>query len=191
MKSASRKHPGRFALDAADWELMRASPASLMLVRGRPWHQEPRFAAMVDMRDPETPSAAKEILHTAEYLAVGCGASLDAVYCEREPAAADRAACAEGLQGLAREHGIRADRIHVLSGDPDEELPAFASRNDYDVLVLGVLTHRRSFASWVGKLTGRMADTLDCDIVLVKEPAVAAAIRARNASVLWQGVSGD
>jgi hypothetical protein len=36
-----------------------------------------------------------------------------------------------------------------------------------------------------------MAETLDCDIVLVKEPAVAAAIRARNASVLWQGVSGD
>lgn len=191
IKSASKAQPGRrFALDAADWKLMQTCPASLMLVRGRPWHAQPRFAALVDMRDPETPSAAKEVLHTAEYLSVGCGASLDAVYCEREPSAVDCGACVEALRSLAREHRIPAERIHVLAGDPDEKLPAFASRSDYDLLALGVLTHRRRLANWMGNLTGRIADLLDCDLVLVKEPTVAETIRVRDADVLWQGAAG-
>lgn len=192
MKRAANAHPGRFALNSTDWDLMRACPVNLMLARDRPWQERPRFAAMVDMRDPETPSAGKEVMHAAEYLAVGCGADLDAVYCEREETAPDRATLAERLNALAREHQVGSDHVHVLSGDPDEVLPDFASRNGYDVVVLGTLTHRKRLATLVGKLTGRFADALDCDLLLVRSgstPEVVA--QAAKTSVLWQGVFGD
>jgi hypothetical protein len=43
----------------------------------------------------------------------------------------------------------------------------------------------------MGRLTGRMAETLDCDILLVKEPVPAASIRASKSGALWQGAFGD
>lgn len=192
MKAAAHAQPGRFALNSADWELMRACPVNLMLVRDRPWKERLRFAAMVDMRDPETPSAGKEVMHAAEYLAVGCGADLDAVYCEREETAPDRATLAAGLEALAREHQVGSEHVHVLSGDPDEVLPAFAAQNNYDAVILGTLTHRKRLANLVGKLTGRLADALDCDLLLVRSGSTVELIaQASKANIIWQGVFGD
>ena len=189
---AAKTHAGRFALDSADWELMRACPVHLMLIRDRPWKDRVRFAAMVDMRDPETPSSGKEVMHAAEYLAVVCGADLDVVYCEREETASDRAVLAEGFMALAREHQVSPDHVRILSGDPDEVLPAFASQNNYDVVVLGTLTHRKRLANLVGKLTGRFADALDCDLLLVRSgPGPEAVAQTGRTNVLWQGVFGD
>ena len=192
MKSAAAAQPGRFALNAADWELMRACPVNLMLVRDGPWKEKARFAAMVDMRDPETPSAGKEVMHAAEYLSIVCDAELDVVYCEREATGADRVSLAAELQALAREHQVDSNHVQVLTGDPDEVLPAFASRNNYDVIVLGTLRHRRRLANLVGRLTGRFADALDCDLLLVPSGAgVEAATQAGKPSVLWRGICGD
>jgi len=185
MKNAARARAGRFALDAADWELMKLCPVSLMLIRDRQWKEPARFAAMVDMLDPETPSAAKEVMHAAEYLALGCRADLEVVYCEREESAPGHVSRKQELAGLAREHRVGPDRTHVLAGDPDEVLPAFASRKDYDVVVLGMLTHRKRLANLVGRLTGRFADALDCDLLLVKPKEASLALAASNARVLW------
>jgi universal stress protein E len=191
MKSASAAHAGRFALNAADWELMRLCAVDLLLIRGRQWKERARFAAMVDMLEPETPSAAKAVMHDAEYLAVGYGADLDVVYCEREASASDRTARAEELSGLAREHRVSPKQVHILSGEPDDVLPAFASENDYDVVILGTLTHRKRLAQLVGKLTGRFADALDCDLLLVRSETAATVTRTGAAGPLWQGVFGD
>lgn len=191
MKSASQAGPGRFALDAADWELMRVCPVSLMLIRERPWSRQPaRFAAMVDMLDPERPSTTKEVLHVAEYLAVGCRANLDVVYCERDPSAPDRGLRAQELMGLAREHQVASHQVHVLSGDPDEVLPEFASRNRYDVVVLGALTHRRRLTHLVGRLVGRFAEAVECDLLLVKSSVEEPTLEAAKSRVLRPGASG-
>lgn len=191
MKSASASQAGRFALNAADWELMRICTTDLMLTRGRQWKQQARFAAMVDMLDPETPSAAKAVMHAAEYLAVACGADLDVVYCEREASDPDRAPRAKELVSLAREHKVSPKQVHILSGEPDDVLPGFASRSDYDVVVLGTLTHRKRLANLVGKLTGRVADALDCDLLLVRSEDPAAVVRTCATGALWQGAFGD
>lgn len=193
MKSASPASAGRFALDATDWELMRICATDLLLIRGRPWKENARFAAMVDMLDPETPSAAKAVMHAAEYLAVGCGADLEVVYCEREEAALalDRAPREAELAGLAREHRVTRSKVHILSGEPDEVLPAFASKNDYDVVVLGTLTHRKRLANLVGKLTGRFADALECDLLLVRADVPVEVAQTSKAGILWQGAFGD
>jgi nucleotide-binding universal stress UspA family protein len=50
----------------------------------------------------------------------------------------------------------------------EDTLPAFAARNEFDVLVMGALTRRGALTALVGTLTSKLVDALDCDFVLVK-----------------------
>jgi universal stress protein E len=166
MKSPAGAHPlCRFTLDPNDWQLMRACPATLMLVRGRSWAPQPRFAAMVDISDQEIPQLAEAIVHTSEYFSLACDGSLDVIYGDRgnssEPARAT-------LSDLAHEYRIDPAHVHTVGGDPDVTLPEFAAQRDYDALALGALTHRKGLAALVGTLTARLVDALECDFILVK-----------------------
>ncbi len=217
MKSPSGTHPlRRLTLDSNDWQLMRACPVTLMLVRGKSWRETARFAAMVDVSAQETPHLAEAIVHTSEYFALGCRGELDVVYSERDDAGAERTERAAALDRLVREYRIGAEHVHVLSGDPDVTLPDFAAEQRYDALVLGALTHRKGIAALVGTLTGRLVDVLDCDFILVKsDPHDQANLETRDLEVegrsstrhsppsstrnsagsrlgvLWQAVFGD
>jgi universal stress protein E len=169
MKNAVGAHPlRRFAWEANDWQLMRTCPVTLMLSRGRPWRAHPTLAAAVDVSEQETTGLARAILETSLCLTLN-NAKLDVLYSER--AESDAAGCEArraALYRLAREAHIDANRVHVLSGNPERALPVFAADRSYDVLVMGALTHRKGLASLVGTLTGRLVDFLDCDFVLVK-----------------------
>lgn len=168
MKSAASVHPvRRFTLDSNDWQLMRACPVTMMLVRGSAWRKIPRFAAMVDVSNHETPELAAAIARISERIVSGCHAELDLVYSERSDRE-DWQSNRSTLDQLARENGVVAEHVHVLSGDPDVALSDFARQSRYDVLVLGALTHRRGIAALLGTLTGRLIDTLDCDFILVR-----------------------
>jgi universal stress protein E len=169
MKNAAGAHPlRRFALDANDWQLMRACPATLMLSRGKLWGEYPTLAAAVDVSEQETAGLAHAILETSQCLARS-SAQVDVLYSERvESDVAGREARRSVLQGLAREANIDGERVHILSGNPEQALPVFAAGRRYDVLVMGALTHRKGLASLVGTLTSRLVEFLDCDFVLVK-----------------------
>jgi universal stress protein E len=172
MKSPSGSHPlRRITLDSNDWQLMRACPVTLMLVRGTNWRKPPRFAALVDVSAQETPHLAEAIVHTSEYFALGCRGELDVVYSERDDAGMERTERAAALGRLAQEYRIGPEHVHLLSGEPDATLPDFAVNQCYDAVVLGALTHRKGLAALVGTLTGRLVDALDCDFILVKAEA--------------------
>ena len=175
IKSAAGQHPmRRFTLDANDWQLARTCPVPLMLTRGRPWSPTPRFAAAIDMADAEGGALARSILQTAGYFALGCRADLDVVYSERDPgASAETVARLDSLRRLINEFRIGGEKLHVLSGEAEETLPAFAAQHDYDVLVMGALTHRRGLSALIGTLTSKLVDALECDFVLVKSDTYA------------------
>ncbi|HEY8507525.1 MAG TPA: universal stress protein [Steroidobacteraceae bacterium] len=170
VKGAAGQHPlRRFTLDENDWQLARTCPVPLMLTRGRPWRACPTFAAAVDVSEHETEGFARTILQTAGYLAQGCNAALEVLYSERCPE--DEPACKERLDRLHQlvdEFKVKEGRVLTLQGDPDRTLPEVAAKRNYDVLVLGALTHRPGLAALVGTLTSRLVDALDCDFVLVK-----------------------
>ena len=170
IKTASGKHPmRRLSLDDNDWELARACPSALMLTRERQWSDNPRFGAAVDVSDSNTCSLARMIVHTADFLAIGCHAELSMIYSEPKddgtPTHATRRAT---LYQLAYEHHVDVKSIHVLQGDAEHTLPAFAATQDFDVFVLGALTRKHGLAALVGTLTSKLVDSLDCDFVLVK-----------------------
>jgi hypothetical protein len=121
------------------------------------------------------------------------------------------------LRRLAREYHVEASHVHVLSGDPDQTVPEFAARQNYDAVVLGARTHRKGIAGVRGMLTSKIVDAVDCDMILVEpvdrelsdvrdpaadieshaervlpeDPAAAPQNTARGSSVLWQSMFGD
>jgi nucleotide-binding universal stress UspA family protein len=174
MKAAATELSGGHAkVGANDWQLARLSPVPLLLARGRAWPAKPRFAAVVDVSDEETPGLAARILAVAERLRAACGgAAIDVLFGER--AGADqqvREAHEETLLKLADDAHVDANSVQLLTGDPVIALTAAAARQHYDALVLGALTHREHITPLVGTLTRKLMETLDCDFVLVKGAA--------------------
>jgi universal stress protein E len=170
MKSPAGQHPlKRLTLDANDWQLARSCPVPLMLTRCRSWRAHARFAAAIDVSTPIGSGLARAVVHTADYLARGCGAQLDVVF--SDSTADNPVAQAERghyLKRLVDEYRIGDEHLRVLHGEPETTLPVFAAQLDCDVLILGALTGRSNIAAVIGTLTSKLVDALDCDFVLVK-----------------------
>lgn len=157
-------------LDANDWELVRACPSPLLLTHGRTWKPRPVIAAAIDLSAVESAELSRAILRTAAAVARSAGGVLEIVHAglfdpvQRQKEESRRAALAE----LAKSAGVEAAAIHVICGEPATVLPAFALERDFDLIVLGALTHRKALTALVGTLTGKLIETLDCDCLLVK-----------------------
>jgi len=65
--------------------------------------------------------------------------------------------------------------VHVVIGDPVTAIPEFVARHSYEMLVLGALTHRHSMTALLGTLTGRLIETVGCDLLLMRASPEAAA----------------
>ena len=171
MKFPAGSHPLRlFTLDLNDWRLARKCPSALMLVRAAPWPASPRFGALVNVSERAITRLPAEVLHTCEYLSLGSGGTVDAVYCESgdDPdEVADRGAA---FERLTREFHIPVGQVFTLHGDPDSQLPEFISKKRYDVLVLGAPTHRHGLGALAGGLSSKLFDSADSDLLLVRLP---------------------
>ena len=183
VKGLPAEHAGqRRTADPNDWQLMRTCPATLLLTRRKAWHEPPRLAAAVDVSEQETPSLPQDIMQAASMLVLPWRASLDVLY--GESGTSDAAAVpshAQKLRNLCDASGVTPDHIHVLDGPPEESLAPFAQERDFDVLVLGALTHRPAGTALVGTLTSKLLDALDCDFVLVKSSSYRSPIEDRPA----------
>jgi len=167
--AAGVRESGPAGLDAADWHLMRTCPTALMLTRGRPWHEPPRFAAAVDVSDHETAGLASDIAQAGQLLTASAGGKLDILYAE--PPGLDDTEYEQGsrsLQALVGKLTRVVPDVHVLAGNPEVSLPGFAKRRAYDAMLLGALTHRPGVTAQIGTLTSKLVDALDCDFILVK-----------------------
>lgn len=170
IKSAASPSPlACYAPDANDWQLMRACPATLLLSRGKSWQASPKFLAAVDVSGQETSGLPANILGIGAELSRGSHGRLEVVYSEpknEEPV--EHHERLERLQTLTGAALIPGAGIHVLLGNPDDVLPAFAAGRGYDALIMGALTHREGLSALVGTLTSKLVESLDCDFVLVK-----------------------
>jgi len=166
--------PHRRTFDANDWQLMRNSPATLVLSRGRAWGKAPRFLAALDVSEEETAGLAQAILERAQSLATACGGQLEVAYAEASGSDSNtRQKRLAALQQLAERAHLDARQQHFLIGDPQVTLQKLIREQDYDVIVIGALTHRPSTAPLVGTLTASLVDALDSDFVLVRRSPAA------------------
>lgn len=166
MKAPAGEHPlRRLAFDSSDWKLAKACPTTLMLVRSHRWRAVPRFAALVDVSEEDTADFAQTIVHTSEYFALGCHGELDVIYSAGN--SREQTEPLNSLERIAREYHIEPGHVHVLNGNPSEVLPDFVAHRNFDAIALGARTHRSAITSLHGTLTSRIADTVDCDLILI------------------------
>lgn len=157
-------------LDPNDWELVRACPAPLLLTRGMPWKPRPTIAAAVDVSPGESEELTRAILRAATDLAKLAGGTVEIMHAGGLDAAlpssrdARRAAIAE----QARHTGLERAECHLIAGEPATALRELSVRRNFDLIVLGALTHRKALTALVGTLTGRLIESLDTDFLLVK-----------------------
>lgn len=72
------------------------------------------------------------------------------------------------LNALVREFHLPPDCVHVVAGQPEIELKKFVTAGNFDLLVVGALTHRVENAPHVGTLTRKLIESVDCDFVVIK-----------------------
>jgi len=179
IKPPAGTHPlRRWALGENDWQLACECPVPVMLAGAGAWSEPVRFAAAVDVADEGAVRFARSILHTAGFLALGCRGHLDVLYTEREQRDETlRMQRAVTLAQLVREFHIGTERLQMFTGAPEERLMPVIAAREYDVLVLGAVSHRSGVANSFECLSSKLVDASKCDVVLVKanlrEPAKA------------------
>lgn len=157
-------------LDPNTWELVAECPAPLLLTRGRPWKERPVIAAAIDVSPGESRELTHAILRSAAGFAGATGGTVEIVHAggvesESLPAGdAGRLALAE----RARDTDLQGAEYHLIAGEPAQALREFCTRCDFDLIVLGALTHRKTLGAVVGTLTGRLIESVESDFLLVK-----------------------
>ncbi len=171
LKARSGAHPlRRCSLAANDWKLAQACPVPLMLVNSKPWSESMRLAATVDVSDAETTDVARAILQAAGFVTLGCRGFLDVLYTERElDDDALRMERAVRLAQLVREFHVGHERLQMFDGTPEKRLPPLISARQYDVLLLGAVTHRSGLAQSWHTITSRLVEATPGDVILIKE----------------------
>jgi hypothetical protein len=158
----------QWALHGDDRELASECPVPVLLASSQRWADPPRLAAEVDVSDAETATVARAVLHAAGMLAQGTHGRLDILYseCEQQDEAM-RMARAVKLAQLVREYHVGCERLQMFSGAPEKRLPPLIAARQYDVLVLGAVSHRESRLP-IGTMTAKLVDATPGDVVLVK-----------------------
>ena len=185
----------RATLSAADWQLIRICPAPLLLVKGGPWPQQPRFMAAVDPshRDDRHARLDHAILDVAERLGGACGAETWVAHCIFSMASLESTASlsmmpealgsspeqyAGDLMQQLRTSVLRllegrelpAARLRLAEGRPEKELPRLVSELAIDLLVTGGISRSRLEQVFIGGTAERLLDRISCDLLVVKPP---------------------
>ncbi|HEX6397744.1 MAG TPA: hypothetical protein VFZ95_09985 [Steroidobacteraceae bacterium] len=183
VKAPNAAHPLRAsAIDPGDVELVDRCPIPLLLVRMKAWSTPLRVAAAVDISDPETARVARGVLQSAGFLALGFHGHLDILYTERELEDDTlRMARAVKLAQLVREYHVGCERLQMFDGLPETRLPPLIAARQYDVVVLGAVTHRDG-VRLRETLTSRLFEATEGDVLLSKSSRAVARVAAHMPS---------
>jgi universal stress protein E len=183
-----------------DWNLIRACPAPLWLVKPRATGFSPCFVAAIDpLHEHDKPaeldheilsigaeltgalSGQLEVFHSfdvAPVLAASAGAlSTPLVLPMPELIDLVKARHTEAVHAVTDEHGIARDRVYVEQGPIRSRLLALTEKLRTDVVVMGAVSRRGLARVFLGNTAEDMLDRLGCDLLVVKPRAIADALR--------------
>ncbi len=162
-----------------DWDLIRACPVPLLLVKPRALAAKPRIVAAIDpLHEHDKPGKLNDAIYAlAVELADTVGGELYAVHSCSPPMGIDLPAdVAEQLADQHRRafaeflvsHPVPDGNAKLLPGPPAESLTQAAETLAADLMVMGAVS-RRGLTRWfIGSTAERVLDRLPCDLVIVK-----------------------
>lgn len=178
------QHPvlRRTLLSNTDWNLIRACPVPLMLVKPRDLGSAPKVLAAVDpLHQHDKPAELdRAILAFAGQLAQAVGGQLhvlhayDTVLARPELLADLEATHREALEKLVADVGVDAANVHLRQVAPHLAIADFAEQEHVDFVVMGAVSRSGLERIFIGSTAERTLDHLPCDLIVVKPPSFSA-----------------
>ena len=195
----------RWFVTHTDWELIRACPVPLWLVKTSKFADEPRVMAAIDPFHKNSKPAAldEEILRTARTAAVDRG-RVGAIHVYplpitmvaggmgepvwvTAPASDLRRARQRVTEAVAKEaerYDIKkTDRI-VLAGDAASELPGALKKWKASLLVMGAVSRSGLRRVFIGNTAERAIDAVHCDVLVIKPRAFKTPVSRKPAAAV-------
>jgi universal stress protein E len=176
-------------LSSAQWQLVRHSPAPVLLTRGRPWRDQPVVVAAIDPggRHGRRDDLDVDILRMAERLAAGTGGTMHAFHAwqrtlraiigeAEQPMAVDlpetllEQGRREAVYEVLGTAGASPARVSFVEGRPEAALPAYCRETGADLVVMGAIARNPFGRIFIGSTAERVLDQLPCDLLVVKPP---------------------
>lgn len=194
-------HRGRrlapWLLHLTDWELLRESPARVLLLKNaRPWRR-PTVLAAVDPSHAHAKPARLDAAIIAQASAVTrrLRGRLEVMHCDHpsllgftsgDPAmdavalqisyAAQQRADRDEFEKFAQRHRVPLARRHLLEGAPAFGIPRLARKLGADVVVMGAISRSGLKRVFIGGTAERVLESLRCDVLVVKQPRAEKAV---------------
>jgi nucleotide-binding universal stress UspA family protein len=191
IKAPCGGHPLRkWTLHANDRDLASECPVPVLLAGPKPWEQPLRVAAAVDVSDHETAVVARGILQAAGFLALGLHGNLDILYSEREERDETlRMERAVKIAQLVREFHVGCERLQMFDGAPGKRLSPLLAARQYDLLILGAVSHLEGQRFGTEDLSSTLVDATPGDVVLIKASNAVTKNSSGRATLFRQQVS--
>jgi universal stress protein E len=174
-----------------DWNLIRACPTPLWLVKPRAVADEPQIVAAVDpLHEHDKPAqldhrivaAAKEItgavggqLHVFHGydIAPALAVSADSITMPismpvRELADSLKKTHSEAVYALTDEHGVERRDVHVHEGPTRQLLITLTEQLHADLVVMGAVSRGALQRLFLGSTAEQVLDMLTCDVLIIK-----------------------
>jgi universal stress protein E len=183
-------HHVPWVLRYTDWELLRASPVPVLLVKNsRPYRKPVVLAALDPTHSFDKPAALDtEILRFGATLADALHGAIHAVHgyvpvpvnlppavltnpgeLEKVLASAQEAAL-DALGKVATPLGISGARLHVVGRHPADAIMEVATQTRCQILALGTMSRAGADRLLIGNTAEGLIDRLTCDVLVVKPP---------------------
>jgi universal stress protein E len=174
-----------------DWELLRASPVPVLLVKSpRPYRKPVILAALDPIHTFDKPAALdNEILRFSATLAEALHGAVHAVHgyvpvpanlppsvltkpgqLDKILAATERAAF-DAMRKVAEPMGISKTRLHVVGRHPTDAVEEVATQTGCQILALGSMSRSGVDRLLIGNTAEALIDRVQCDLLVVKPPA--------------------
>jgi hypothetical protein len=169
IKSLSDGPAGQRPTPALDMQLIRATRVPMLWIRGYAWRPVPKITAALDLTSDDK-VLMRQVLDTAECLALGCNGELSIVHCLEGAADAKTAQHAAALSTKARAScdslGLALDRVAVSAASPIESFGVGGPHSAMDVLVLGGV-RSSTWEQGCPTTTEALLNVLGSDVLLV------------------------
>jgi universal stress protein E len=172
-----------------DWQLIRKLDRPLWLVKKRDWNEKPVVVAAIDPMHPddEEDALTQAIVSSASSLAARAGGTLSLLHTYEvleevsswtkfavkplkvpvdELQAEMEAEHRRRIDAVAAKHEIDADNIHMLPGRTREILPAFARKQNADLVVMGAVARSGLKRKVIGSTAEHVLDHVPCDVLI-------------------------
>jgi universal stress protein E len=186
-------HKGRrltpWLMHLTDWELLRASPVPVLLLKnGKPWRKRRVLAAVDPSHTHAKPSRldAQIVAQGKQFAAALRGKvhlmhanlpsvlgftlgdpGIDAVMLA-ESYDYQKAKGRKDFAAFATAAGIPRARRHVVDSDPATAIPAVARKVGADLVVMGAVSRSGLKRVFIGNTAERVLNDLPCDVLVVK-----------------------